>query len=69
MQVEKLTDTLTKFSLSTTNNDFTVNLVASIGRDGILLVDTGWAQTAEALTQKIRELSDYVIKLIIFTLR
>ena len=67
MQVEKLSETLTKFSLSSTENGFTVNLVASIGRDGILLVDTGWAQTAEDLNQKIRELSDETIKLIILT--
>jgi hypothetical protein len=40
MQVEKLSDTLTKFTLSTVDNGFTVNLIASIGRDGILLVDT-----------------------------
>ena len=65
MQVEKLSDTLTKFSLSSTENGFTVNLVASVGRDGILLVDTGWAQTAEDLKQNIRELSDQTFKLII----
>ena len=67
MQVEKLSNTLTEFSLSTTDNGFTVNLIASIGRDGILLVDTGWAQTAEALNEKIRELSEDTIKLIILT--
>jgi len=67
MQVEKLSDTLTKFSLSSTENGFTVNLVASVGRDGILLVDTGWPQIAEDLNQKIRELSDETIKLIILT--
>jgi cyclase len=67
MQVEKLSDTLTKFSLSSTENGFTVNLVASVGRGGILLVDTGWAQTAEDLKQNIRELSDQTIKLIILT--
>jgi len=65
MQVEKLSETLYKFSLS--QGDFTVNLVVSIGPDGILLVDTGWAVTAEALNEKIRELSDSLIKLIIFT--
>ena len=67
MQVEKLSDTLTKFSLSPTDIGFTVNLIASIGRDGILLVDTGWAQTAEELNKKIRELSEDTIKLIILT--
>jgi len=67
MQVEKLSDTLTKFSLSSTENGFVVNLTASIGRDGILLVDTGWAQTAEKLKEKIEELSGDIIKLIIIT--
>jgi len=65
MQVEKLSETLYKFTLS--QNDFTVNLVASIGTNGILLVDTGWAHTAEELNEKIRELSDAIVKLIIFT--
>ena len=67
MQVQKLSDTLTKITVSSTENGFTVNLVASIGRDGILLVDTGWAQTAEELNGKIRELSGAIIKLIILT--
>lgn len=65
MQVEKLSETLYKFTLS--QSDFTVNLVVSIGPDGILLVDTGWAVTAEDLKKKIEELSDGLIKLIIFT--
>jgi len=67
MQVEKLSDTLTRFTLSSPDSDFIVNLAASTGGDGILLVDTGWAQTAEELNQKIRELSEEIIKLIIFT--
>ena len=67
MQVEKLSDTLTKFSVSSTENGFSVNLIASIGKDGILLVDTGWTQTAEELNEKIKELSDDIIKLIIIT--
>ena len=65
MQVEKLSETLYKFTLSL--NDFSVNPVASIGADGILLVDTGWAQTAEDLKEKIGELDDGLIKLIIIT--
>jgi len=67
MQTEKLSDTLTRFTLSTAGNGFTVNLIASIGRDGILLVDTGWTQTAEEVKAKIEELSDDIIKLIIIT--
>jgi cyclase len=67
MQVEKLSKTLYKLTLSLDGNDFPVNLVASIGPDGILLVDTGWAQTAEDLNNKIRELSDGIVKLILIT--
>ena len=65
MQVEKLSGTLHKFTFSL--NAFSVNPVASIGRDGILLVDTGWESTAEELNEKIRELSNDVIKMIILT--
>ena len=65
MQVEKISNTLTRFTLSSPG--FTVNVVASIGKDGILLVDTGWTQTAEELSEKIKELSDDIIKLIIIT--
>jgi len=39
MQVEQLNERLYKFELSSTG--FNVNMIASIGRDGILLVDTG----------------------------
>ncbi len=65
MQFEKISDTLYKFTLS--SGIFTVNLVACIGEDGILLVDTGWAQTAEELDRGIRELDDGIVKLIIIT--
>ncbi len=67
MQTEKLSDTLTRFTLSRPDNDFIVNMVASIGRDGVLLVDTGWTQTAEEVSQKLRELGDGTVKLIVFT--
>ena len=65
MQVEKLSKTLYRFTFSL--NAFSVNPVASIGSDGILLVDTGWAQTAEDLKNKIGELDDGIVKLIIIT--
>jgi glyoxylase-like metal-dependent hydrolase (beta-lactamase superfamily II) len=65
MQVEKLSETLYKFTLL--QNEFNVNLVASIGSDGILLVDTGWAVTAEDLKNEISALDDGIIKLIIIT--
>ena len=67
MQIEKLSETLTRFTLSIPDSDYIVNLVASIGSDGILLVDTGWTQTAEEVNQKLRELRDDMVKLIIFT--
>jgi len=67
MHVEKLSDTLSRFTLSTPDNEYLVNMAASIGRDGILLVDTGWTQTANEVSQKLRELSDGSVKLIIFT--
>jgi len=65
MQVEKISDTLHKFTLF--NNEFTVNLVVCTGVDNILLVDTGWAQTAEELNKRVRELDDGIVKLIIIT--
>jgi len=67
MQIEKLSDTLTRFTLTTPDSDYIVNMVASIGKDGILLVDTGWTQTAKEVHQKIKELSDDMVKMIIFT--
>ena len=39
MQVKQLNEQLYKFTLSL--NTYDVNVIASIGRDGILLVDTG----------------------------
>ena len=65
MQVEKISETLYKFTLS--SNDFTVNVGACIGSDGILLIDTGWAQTAEELHKGVRELDDGIVKWIIIT--
>jgi cyclase len=65
MQVEKISDKFYKFTLS--GNNFTVNVGASIGADGILLVDTGWAQTAEALNKGVRGLGDGIVKWIIIT--
>ena len=65
MQVEKISETLYKFMLSI--DDFTVNLVVCTGVDSILLVDTGWAQTAKELNKRIRELDDGIVKLIIIT--
>ena len=65
MQVEKISGTLYKLTLSL--NEFTVNLGVCAGVDGILLIDTGWAQTAEELSKSVSELDEGIIKLIIFT--
>jgi cyclase len=69
MQVEKVSDTLYKFTFSLFDQPeaFTVNLAACVGQDGILLVDTGWAQTAADLNERIRKLGDGNVKLIIIT--
>jgi cyclase len=65
MQVEKISEKLYKLTLS--NNDFTVNVGACIGADGILLIDTGWLQTAEELHKGVSELDDGIVKWIIIT--
>ncbi len=65
MQIEQIHPSLYKFTLSL--NDFTVNVGALIGEDGILLVDTGWAVTAEELKAQIEKLSADPVQVIIFT--
>ncbi len=65
MQVEKISETLYKFTLF--SNDFNVNVGACIGPDGILLIDTGWPQTAEELNKSVKELDDGIVKWIIIT--
>ena len=69
MQVEKVSETLYKFTFSFLDQPdaATVNLAACVGQDGILLVDAGWAQMAEGLNEKIRELGDGSVKLIVIT--
>jgi glyoxylase-like metal-dependent hydrolase (beta-lactamase superfamily II) len=44
-----------------------VNMIASVGADGILLVDVGWEQTSEKMYARLRELDDSPVKLIIIT--
>jgi glyoxylase-like metal-dependent hydrolase (beta-lactamase superfamily II) len=69
MQIEKVSNTVHKLTLSpyAQPGGFTVNLAASAGRDGILLVDTGWLATAEELSERIKELNDGNVKLIVIT--
>jgi glyoxylase-like metal-dependent hydrolase (beta-lactamase superfamily II) len=42
-------------------------MVASVGADGVLLVDTGYAGTAEAVKHAVAELSDKPVRVIINT--
>ena len=65
MQVEKLTETIFKFTL--TLNEFNVNMGLYRGEDGLLLIDTGWEQTAQEVKEKIQELDDRAVKWIILT--
>ena len=69
MQVERVTDTIHKLSLSLFDdpNAVGVNLAASVGEDGILMVDTGWTPTAEQVARELRKLSDGNVKLIVIT--
>lgn len=69
MHVERVAGTLHKltFSLLDQPDAATVNSAASVGPDGILLVDAGWTQTAERLSKKLTELSHGNVKLIIVT--
>ena len=69
MQVEKVSETLYKFTLSLSDQSdaFTVNMAACVGQDGILLVDAGWTQTAQEVDERVRELGDAHVKLIVIT--
>jgi glyoxylase-like metal-dependent hydrolase (beta-lactamase superfamily II) len=69
MKVEQISGALHKlsFSMVEESDGLTVNVVALIGPDGILLVDAGWPQSAERLNAKLRELSDGNVKLMIIT--
>ncbi|MGD8997073.1 MAG: MBL fold metallo-hydrolase [Anaerolineae bacterium] len=69
MQVEQVSDTIHKFTfaLSDQPDALAVNTAACVGPDGILLVDAGWAPTAERLNEKVRALNDGHVKLIIVT--
>ncbi len=53
-EVTKLSETIHK--LSTDGGGYTVKVLASIGKDGILIVDAGQKETGEALKQQLEEL-------------
>ena len=65
MQVTRIDDHLYKFTL--TLNNFNVNMGLCNGDDGILLIDTGWAQTAKEVKEKIQEIDAGPVKWIILT--
>jgi glyoxylase-like metal-dependent hydrolase (beta-lactamase superfamily II) len=65
MEVKKLNEKIYRFTLSL--NDFNVNMGLFLGEDGLLLIDTGWAQTAEEVKERIQELDEKPVKWIILT--
>jgi len=65
MLVEKISNRLHKISLSM--NEFTVNLAAYLSKDQVLMVDTGWSMTAADVKEKVSEMSDGAVKIIILT--
>ncbi len=69
IEVTQLTGTLYKLgaSLFDQPDSLRVNVLASVGQDGILLVDTAWDQTSEKLGETIKRLGDGTVKLIILT--
>ncbi len=69
MQIEKLSETFYKLALSLSDESdaVTVNMAACVGQDGILLIDTGWTQTAQEVNERVRELNDGHVKLIVIT--
>jgi len=64
-EVEKVADRL--YELRTDGGGYTVKVVASIGADGILLVDTGQKRTADALREALAKLASGNPRLIINT--
>ena len=62
VQVTKLTDNLYKLFV----NDF-VNMVVFIGDEGVLLVDSGFEETAASVMEKLKEFGSGQIKYLINT--
>ncbi|MCP4634600.1 MAG: MBL fold metallo-hydrolase, partial [candidate division Zixibacteria bacterium] len=63
--IEKLSDKIYKFTV--VQNGFPVAVIASIGDDGILLVDTGQADAAENLKKTIQSIDNRIPSYIIST--
>lgn len=64
-KVTKLTDHL--YKLTTDGGGYVVKIIASVGDDGILLVDTGQKETAEDLKATLKTLGNGIPKFIINT--
>lgn len=64
-EVNRLTEHL--YELTTDGGGYTVKVIASIGSDGILLVDAGQKQTGEALKAQIQSLGNGTPRIIIST--
>ena len=64
-EIVQLADHLYKLSID--GGGYTVKVIASVGDDGILLVDSGQEQTAEQLKTDLKTLADGTPKIIINT--
>jgi len=64
LKVIKLTDKI--YKLQCISGTYT-NLLASVGKDGILLVDTGYPQTGDILKQEIKKLGNGKVKIVVNT--
>ena len=64
VELTKLTDNIYKLELIA---NLSVNTVAMIGEDGILLVDDGLPNTSEKLREALKGLSDSNVKYVINT--
>jgi len=67
VEVSRLTDRL--YLLSTDQGSYTTNTIASVGSDGVLLVDTQAEADAEALKAAVEDLGEGTPKIIINTHR
>jgi cyclase len=64
-EIAKLTDTL--YELTTDGGGYTVKVIASLGDDGLLLVDTGQKETGEDLKKALGSIGDSIPDIIINT--
>lgn len=62
LKVYKITDKI--YKLQCISGTY-VNTLASVGKDGILLVDTGYPQTGDKLEQELKKLGDGKVRIVI----